>query len=142
MLNWVDWLPFDWILCVFRINYNANHWMFTNKININNESINCAPINRSSSNNNKIQTMTWSSLLSLSFIMFMIFNNLINLQYNTFNWLVFSIEGARFTWYRTHEERQSILGNESTSLSVLIDGKLPLFYHRIYKPMHTFNKYI
>lgn len=127
LLNWVDWL-LSVDLCVFWIIYNTNHRIFTNKININNESINCAPISRSSSNNNdKIERWRDRHRGRRCRMLFVTFNNLIILQYNTFIWLVFSIEVPVYmvenSWRTVINSRKWI----KFSIYVLIDGKLPLF---------------
>lgn len=95
IIYWIGLIDCQWIFYVLWITYNTNHRIFTNKINSNNESINCAPISRSSSSssrsNNKIEW--WRDRrCRRRHSLFVIFNNLIILQYNTFIWLVFSIE--------------------------------------------------
>lgn len=132
IIYWIGLIDCQWIFYVFWIIYHTNHRIFTNKININNESINCAPISQSSSsNNNKIEW--WRDRRCRRHFLFVIFNNLIILQYNTFVWLVFSIEMP--VWCINAERYMVELtsnGNQFSEMNqvflyVLIDGKLPLF---------------
>lgn len=58
--------------------------------------------------------------------LFVLFNNLIILQYNTFIWLVFSIGVLVYVVELTKNGNQFSEMNQ-VFLYVLIDGKLPLF---------------